>query len=84
MQAILQVCQRSYHVENTGSRPTTEAASGPVSTWMGDRLGTPGAVGIFKDRLVGLVVKASASRAEDPGFESRLHGIFLDRVIPVT
>ena len=24
-------------------------------------------------RLVGLVVKASASRAEDPGFESRLH-----------
>ena len=24
-----------------------------------------------KDRLVGLVVKASASRAEDPGFESR-------------
>ena len=25
------------------------------------------------DRLVGLVVKASASRAEDPGFESRLH-----------
>ena len=27
-------------------------------------------------RLVGLVVKASASRAEDPGFESRLRGIF--------
>ena len=24
------------------------------------------------DRLVGLVVKASASRAEDPGFESHL------------
>ena len=24
------------------------------------------------DRLVGLVVKASASRAEDPGFESSL------------
>ena len=24
-----------------------------------------------RDRLVGLVVKASASRAEDPGFESR-------------
>ena len=24
------------------------------------------------NRLVGLVVKASASRAEDPGFESRL------------
>ena len=24
------------------------------------------------DRLVGLVVKASASRAEDPGFKSRL------------
>ena len=28
------------------------------------------------DRLVGLVVKASASRAEDPGFESRLHRDF--------
>ena len=27
-------------------------------------------------RLVGLVVKASASRSEDPGFESRLRGIF--------
>ena len=26
----------------------------------------------FTDRLVGLVVKASASRAEDPGFESHL------------
>ena len=28
------------------------------------------------DRLVGLVVKASASRAEDPGFESRLRQEF--------
>ena len=28
------------------------------------------------DRLVGLVVKASASRAEDPGFESRLRRVF--------
>ena len=28
------------------------------------------------DRLVGLVVKASASRAEDPGFESRLRRYF--------
>ena len=27
-------------------------------------------------RLAGLVVKASASRAEDPGFESRLHRDF--------
>ena len=27
---------------------------------------------LLSDRLVGLVVKASASRAEDPGFESRL------------
>ena len=26
----------------------------------------------FQNRLVGLVVKASASRAEDPGFESML------------
>ena len=28
--------------------------------------------GCVPHRLVGLVVKASASRAEDPGFESRL------------
>ena len=28
------------------------------------------------NRLVGLVVKASASRAEDPGFESRLRRDF--------
>ena len=28
------------------------------------------------DRLVGLVVKASASKAEDPGFESRLRRDF--------
>ena len=28
------------------------------------------------DRLVGLVVKASASRAEDPGFQSRLRRDF--------
>ena len=28
------------------------------------------------DRLVGLVVKASTSRAEDPGFESRLRRDF--------
>ena len=27
---------------------------------------------VLNDRLVGLVVKASDSRAEDPGFESRL------------
>ena len=34
------------------------------------------------DRLVGLVVKASASRAEGPGFKSRLRpGFFRGRVI---
>ena len=31
---------------------------------------------IWKNRLVGLVVKASASRAEGPGFESRLRRDF--------
>ena len=37
------------------------------------------------DRLVGLVVKASTSRAEGPGFESRLRrDFFRGRVIPVT
>ena len=37
------------------------------------------------DRLVGLVVKASASRAKGPGFESRLRRDFVGvEVIPVT
>ena len=44
-------------------------------------------VGLFcfkDDRLVGIVVEASASRAEDPGFESRLRRVFFQgRVIPV-
>ena len=36
------------------------------------------------DRFVGLVVKASASKAEDPGFESHLHrDFFLGQIIPV-
>ena len=34
------------------------------------------AVSRFADRLVGLVVKACASRAEDSGFESRLRRSF--------
>ena len=43
------------------------------------------AASLVLDRLVGLVVKASASRAEDPGFESRLRrDFFRGRVIPVT
>ena len=33
---------------------------------------TLGSVTHYMNRLVGLVVKVSASRAEDPGFESRL------------
>ena len=37
------------------------------------------------DRLAGLVVKTSASRAENPGFESRFRrDFFRGRVIPVT
>ena len=38
-------CRLAYHVENTGSRPITEVKqTSPVRTWMGDRLGIPGAV----------------------------------------
>ena len=37
-----------------------------------------------ENRLVGLVVKASASRAEDPEFDFMLVGILSGRVIPVT
>ena len=42
-------CQRPYHVEHTGSRLITAviATLGMVSTWMGDRLGTPCAVGFL-------------------------------------
>ena len=40
---------------------------------------------VFCDRLLGLVVKALASTAEDPGFESRFApGFFRGRVIPAT
>ena len=40
---------------------------------------------LLNNHLVGLVVKASASRAEDPGFESRLRrDFFRGRVIPMT
>ena len=39
---------------------------------------------IGKGRFVGLVVKASASGAEDPGFQSRLRRDFPGRVIPVS
>ena len=35
---------------------------------------------LYLDRLAGLVIKASAPRADDPGFD----GIFPGRVIPVT
>ena len=35
-------------------------------------------------RLVGLVIKASASGAEDPGFKSACDGTFPSRVIPAT
>ena len=38
----------------------------------------------YVDRLVGLVVKAPVSRAEDPGFESRLRRDFPGQVITVT
>ena len=37
---------------------------------------TKGRHSVVVDRLVALVVKASASRAEDPGFESRLRRDF--------
>ena len=38
----------------------------------------------MKDRLVGLMVKAYASRAADPGFDSCLRRDFHGEVIPVT
>ena len=53
------------------TRPTRRTANwGPVASQIlrsGAGLATPSG-----DHLIGLVVKASASRAQDPGFESRL------------
>ena len=42
----------------------------------GGRRNEPGGFPVFFDPLVGPVVKASASRAEDPGFDSRLRRDF--------
>ena len=48
-------------------------------------LQAPGSYHWSAYRLIGLVVKASASRAEGPGFESSLRrDFFLGQVIPVT
>ena len=51
--------------------------------WTDDFRGTPS---LQADRLVGLVVKASASRAEGPGFESGLRRDFfgVSHRLPVT
>ena len=62
-----------------GQRSTAKAGNEPRSAAVRSGRFTAG------HRLVGLVVKASASRAEDPGFESCLHrDFFRGRVIPVT
>ena len=54
--------------------------SGEASTWSagdgGPLPAVPSRVMPVTYRLVGLVVKATASRAEDPGFESRLRRDF--------
>ena len=39
---------------------------------------------LVRERLIGLVVKASASKVEDPGFKSHLGQDFPGRVIQVT
>ena len=58
-----------------------------LAAWKAAQVKTAIVIGTLPtaDRLVGLVVKASASRAEGPGFESRLRrDFFRGRVIPVT
>ena len=44
-----------------------------VSTWMGDSLGTPCAVGNFFDHLFGIVVSTSDYHPRGPGFNSRIY-----------
>ena len=47
IEIIVKICQWSYHVEYTASRPISEVSNvGLVSTLMGDYLGTPDTVGI--------------------------------------
>ena len=54
------------------SDPRSQAPSGPVSTIVGDQIGSPGAVcSRMCCRLVGPMDKVSASEAGDSGFESR-------------
>ena len=55
--------------ENHGSSPKTDHAMNPnlIGSWKAEVISSPD-----DNRLVGLVAKASASRVEDPGFESRL------------
>ena len=70
--ALLLPVKWAVHVWQTGSGSVyADASHGPsvLSLQCGLFL-------CWLDRLGGLVVKASASRAEDPGFESRLHRDF--------
>ena len=64
----------------TVTLPVYNRALGSVSSSLNHSAGS--------NRLVGLVVKASASRAEGPGFESRLRrdffGVESYHMIPVT
>ena len=44
--------------------PGSQATSGPVSTWMGDRLGIPGAVDFFLFSCVEFYIKLYYIEAE--------------------
>ena len=62
-----------------------QTINSPVYSWSTQHYITYLHVFFAKDRLVGLVVKASASRAEGPGSRIPLApGFFRGRVIPVT
>ena len=67
-------CLTQSHDADTGPTSPSSDRKTP-GAWPGCHSSTNISV-IGKDRLVGLVVKASASRAEDPGFESACDGIF--------
>ena len=51
--------------------PGSQATSGPVSTWMGDRLGIPGAVDFFFHCKISLYIDGGNERG--PRDEGRWH-----------
>ena len=71
--ATFRVGGEMYYSLKTARLPVSGLLNVPAMTKVCPRATS---VQVLVDRLVGLVVKASASRAEDPGFKFRLRRYF--------